>query len=185
MLFEDEPTTPISDELMLTDADFPSTFVHFSHPDDYITMSNPIKPEYIFHRQRNSTHCRLILRISLKVEEGIYFPASFVCDTGAPKLYFCSRLIQLIQRSSVFGVDEDLAVPYVTFFGRKYRFEETPIPHAPANIIGLIALARFGLSVHEDLTFRFNSLPLNYLTNVIVEASPSDNTDQPRVDDVG
>jgi hypothetical protein len=51
-----------------------------AHPHDYIETSEPIAPECINHRR--GRHSRSLLRISLKVAEGRFYPATFVIDTG-------------------------------------------------------------------------------------------------------
>jgi hypothetical protein len=51
--------------------------------------------------------------------------------------------------------DDDLGVEYVQLLGYKYRTEETPEGHAPANIVGLKTLFRWGLSLHAK-PFRFS-----------------------------
>ena len=51
-IIDDDPVTPISQELLLTDEDFPSYFINKSHPDDYKLSDRPIEKELIFHEHR-------------------------------------------------------------------------------------------------------------------------------------
>jgi len=77
----------VQDELQLTDADFPISYVNMAHPDDYKISSSPIDPDYIFHKEPH--HNCLILRISWKTDDG-FLPMSFVCDTSALMHFYLS-----------------------------------------------------------------------------------------------
>ena len=86
----------IAAELLLCEGDFPSNYTHMAHPNDYLLSEEPIKAEFISHR--NGHHNRLLFRISWKLSEGNYLPMTFVCDTGAPMhFYFSGRAMKAIE----------------------------------------------------------------------------------------
>ena len=113
---DEEETTPtgIEEELFLTEKDFPVNFVNMQHPEDYSLQSTPIVKELIYHH-RKGLHTRLILRVSIKLAEGIFTPISFVLDTGAPKVYTSSIAENILTK---YGI-------------HKYRVESTPENYAP------------------------------------------------------
>jgi hypothetical protein len=43
-----QETDVVQDELLLTDMDFPTSFKHMAHPDDYTVQKQPVV-ERIFH----------------------------------------------------------------------------------------------------------------------------------------
>ena len=89
-MFDDEPVTPILEELLLTNEDFPANFVNFAHPDDYIISQQAITPERIFH-QYHGRHPRLIFRVSTRISENEYIPISYVLDTGHLKFIIVNK----------------------------------------------------------------------------------------------
>jgi hypothetical protein len=87
--------------------------------------------------------------------EDIFTIMTFVLDTGAPKMYISQLAKPLLCAYTILGADEELGIEYVRFFGRKYRVENTPEGHAPANILGVKLLCRWGLTLHDEPTFGF------------------------------
>jgi len=158
LMLEEDPKTPVPEELLLTDEDFPSYFVDKHHPDDYKITDHPIQPEHIFH-EVDGRHPRLILRCSVKLAVGKFCSMSFVLDTGAPKIYLCDDAAKIMTDSGIRVIDKELGIIYVTLLGRKYRVEKTPDGHSPANIIGLKTLCRWGLRLHDEpvLGFTFDN----------------------------
>jgi len=148
-IIDEDPTTPVPEELLLTDEDFPSNYTNMHHPDDYKLTTQPIEKELIFH-QFKMRHPRLILRFSIKLAENVFTSMSFVLDTGAPKVYISAFAKPLLVQHCLLVEDEELGVKYVKFFGREYRTEDTPEGHAPANIIGLKTLCRWGLTLFDE-----------------------------------
>lgn len=139
MVFEDEPVTPVFQELLLREEDFPANYSNFAHPQDYEITDEPIPAQHIYHEFRGR-HSRLHLRCSIKLSDDEFLSASFVLDTGAPKVFLCDHLLHILTARGICERDPDLGVSFITIFGRKYRFERTPEGHHPANIIGLKTL---------------------------------------------
>lgn len=147
-----------SADLLLTDADFPSTFKDFAHPDDYQLHSDPIEPQCIFH-QYPGGHNRLIYRTSIYIGPGRYTTLSFVCDTGAPKhLYLSPRAVDTLQRYKLLRIDSETDISWVYVKNKKVPVDVTPPKHSPANIIGLKLLCKLGLQLDEE-GFTFTSAP--------------------------
>jgi hypothetical protein len=94
IIIEDDPATPIAEDLLLTDEDFPPTVVDKRHPNDYKLTTEPITKELIFH-EIEGRHSRLILRTSVKLAENLFTSMSVVLDTGAPKIYLCTEAAAL------------------------------------------------------------------------------------------
>ena len=146
------------EDLLLTDADFPSSFKHFAHPDDYTIVPEPIVPVCIFHSYLGG-HNRLIYRTSVCVSPGKYFTLSFICDTGAPKsIYLSRRAVELFRQAGLVQKDDDTDVSWVTIARRKTPIDLTPNNHTPANILGLRVLCKLGLQLDEN-SFSFKSAP--------------------------
>ncbi len=145
--------TTVESELLLQDGDFPGNYKRMAHPNDYEIIKAPIDTEFIFHK--NQHHNRLIMRISWMLGDNRYVPMSFVCDTGAPMFFYLdTRAIDILRTHSVITEDE-LQTLYVTTNGHKALVQETPATHKPANIIGLLMLSRFGLTLEND-RFKIN-----------------------------
>jgi hypothetical protein len=155
MIIDEEAMTPVEEELLLRDEDFPSTFVNKAHPQDYILSASSIVSEYIFHEYRGLRHPRLIWRVSYKLGEHAYMPISFVLDTGAPKMYLCSHLMNILIERELVVKDHDMEVVYMMMLGHKFVVEETPEGHAPANIMGLRALCTLGLQLFREPNYGF------------------------------
>ena len=51
-MLEVDPVTPVPEELMLTDEDFPPNYVNKQHPDDNTLAQSHIKKELIFHEHQ-------------------------------------------------------------------------------------------------------------------------------------
>jgi U3 small nucleolar RNA-associated protein 25 len=149
LIIEDEPVSPVGQELILTNKDFPSNYVNFAHPEDYLLTSSPIPVEYLFH-EHYGRHSRLILRCSLQLSSSTFISLSFVLDTGAPKFYASEHLSDILFSKQIATSDLDLGMNYITLFGRKFPLEQTPTGHHPANIIGLKMLCRWGLILTEE-----------------------------------
>lgn len=154
LMIDDEPTTPVAEELLLSNEDFPTNYVNFAHPEDYIISNQPIQPEKIFH-QYKFRHPRLLLRVSWKIGENEFFPISFVLDTGAPKIYLNATVFQHFTQRNIIHIVEDMGVMFVKLFDHNYIVEETPLGHAPANIIGLKTLCHLGLQLTATPSFGF------------------------------
>lgn len=155
MMLEDEPVTPVFQELLLRDEDFPANYSNFAHPQDYEITDEPIPVEYIYH-EFHGRHPRLHLRCSIKLSDDEFLSVSFVLDTGAPKFYLCDHLSHILTARGIREQDHDLGMSFVTIFGRKYHAERTPDGHHPANIIGLKTLLRWRLRLHDEPTFGFS-----------------------------
>ena len=79
-----------SDDFLLQDADYPSYFKRMQHPEDLKEFKQPLIPEYnIRHKKRG--HHRLLFRISFEMQNGLFIPITFLCDTGAPSHFYLSR----------------------------------------------------------------------------------------------
>ena len=144
MMLEDDKER---EDLLLTDADFPTGFVNFSHPDDYIEGEKV--EERILHHSLDHHHHRLLWRVSWKLGDK-FFPFTFILDTGAPKYLYLGKLAwNLLKSKNELKIDQDLGESYTTIWGRKCIVVETPDPHAPCNIIGLQLLLRWQLVLHD------------------------------------
>lgn len=132
-IIDDDPTTPVPEELLLTDEDFPRNYINKQHPDDYKLSNAPIEKELVFH-QHKGRHPRLLLRCSIKLAEDVFCPMTFVLDTGAPKVYLSAFAKPILAAYNLQAVDKDVGFEYVTLLGRKFVMEDTPEGHAPANI---------------------------------------------------
>lgn len=153
-LIDDDPITPVTEELLLTDKDFPAFYINKHHPDDYKISNTPIEKELIFHEYKGG-HNRLLLRCSIKLSDDLFCPMTFVLDTGAPKVYMSAIGKSILAEYKLLINEEDLGIDYVKFLGRKYIVEDTPEGHAPANILGLKTLCRWGLTMHDEPSFGF------------------------------
>jgi hypothetical protein len=51
--------------------------------------------------------------------------------------------------------EDELSIEYVKFLGSKYRTEDTPVGHAPENILGLKTLFRWRLTIYNEPNFGF------------------------------
>ena len=139
--------------ILLQEADFPDNFIDKHHPDDFKPSKTAIT-EYYFHRL--PLHNRLILRISIKISDNIYIPFTFICDTGAPSsLYINSLTRRLIGRRILEDIGGN---QFININGRPLTVYPSPANHPDTNIIGLMALAYFGLIVQE-FQFEFLNLP--------------------------
>lgn len=154
-MFDDEPVAPASEDLRLRDEDFPTFYLNFAHPEDYIIRNEPVPVECIFH-QHNLRHPRILLRISVRLTESQYMAVTFVLDTGAPKVYTSQRLHDVLSQYNIERQDEDLGIEYISLFGKKYACERTPEGHSPANIIGLKTLCNWGLQLTDSPEFAFS-----------------------------
>jgi len=114
------------------------------HPDDYKLTNDPIDVECIHHKKPH--HDRLILRISVKVENE-YIPLSFICDTGSPSyLFLCQKSIELLKPRIQ---ESELEALYITSNNKNILIQESPINHKNSNIIGLKLLFEWGLSLNN------------------------------------
>jgi len=155
------------EEILLQDLDFPDYYVNWAHPEDYKIISQPIKPEFIFHSLVFNTHARLLLRASVQLEESSFMALTFVVNTGAPKpFYFSEKALPiLMDRNLVHSVKDTSGGPYVNVNGRNATCEQSPYKHRHANLMGLEMTARLGLHISEDrennkaVKFGFNQWP--------------------------
>lgn len=163
MILMVHPEEASTEQLLLCPEDYPQNYRGLAHPDDYLVSAAPIAPEYVFNH-RQGRHNRLLLRISWKLSDGAFAPATFVVDTGAPKhLYLCEQLMRLLEVNGVVQEDADNDLAYVVVAGRKCPVEATPAGHAPANLIGLKMLMRLGLSVRDAPPYFAFAAPLEWL----------------------
>ena len=141
------------DGVMLQVADFPDYFINQQHPDDYIITSNYIC-ELIYHRLID--HNKLILRISFKIAEGMFFPVTFICDTGAPGfIYINSITRRLLSRR----IQEDmLENNFIKIDEKFFQVKPSPSNHPDTNILGLRMLSHLGITIDYD-NFSFSRLP--------------------------
>lgn len=77
-------------EFLLTENDYPATFVHMAHPEDNTIVATPIPVESIYHNIPH--HKRILVRLAFWVPAGGFYPVTLVCHTGAPSpLYLVSE----------------------------------------------------------------------------------------------
>lgn len=145
MLYIDE------DETIFKPVDFPSNYINFIHPEDYVLTDTPIYEE-IFHRRRY--HNRIFVRICFKVDTNSFLPLTFIIDTGCP-MYLCPKAKDNLKHIIK---NDELDVDYIEVLGKKMTIDKTPHVHENVNIIGLMALSRFGFSLMGE-EFSFESLP--------------------------
>jgi hypothetical protein len=137
------------EEVLIQSEDFPTNYVNMSHPDDYKRFDNIIQVSSIYNHG-GSRHNRVISRLSWKIGNK-YVPMSFICDTGATKHIYLSKLAySIISTANRIIEDPDLGTKYVTINGRKAAVLPTPDNYEPANLLGLPMLIRLGLSLSEQ-----------------------------------
>ncbi len=142
-----EETEISTGDLLLQDIDFPPNYVHMAHPDDYKPSETPIPLSCLRHE--NLGHCRLILRVSFRLNDDTYIPVSFVCDTGAPSSFYLSEPARNALSGGRLHVDE-LGNLYINdVLSKNAACKETPPNHQPGNLIGLRMLERLGMTLHE------------------------------------
>lgn len=151
LLMEDET-------ILLYEADFPNYYVDKHHPDDYKIVREPFV-RLIYHDRIG--HNKLLLRITTKIGDGMYLPATYVCITDACKgacvgIYTNALLDRLINNRIV--MDKESGISYINTSVGKINVAPTPAPHQDCNIIGLRALCKFGLTLSPD-SFEFTNLP--------------------------
>lgn len=136
------------EEILIQSEDFPMSYVNMSHPDDYKRLENVVQVSCIYNHG-GSRHNRIISRLSWKVGNK-YLPMSFICDTGATRHIYLSKLAySMLNTANRIIEDPDLGAKYVTINGRKAAVLPTPDNYEPANLMGLPILIRFGLSISE------------------------------------
>lgn len=139
--------------MMLHPLDFPNYYTNFIHPTDYVNVTEPFI-EHIFHQKK--CHNRLLLRICTKIDTHTYLPLTFVIDTGAPAyIFLCPRA--KIALESIIKLD-DVQNEFLLINGKKLPINETPSNHDNINVIGVMALSKFGFHFEGD-EFAFNNLP--------------------------
>jgi predicted aspartyl protease len=144
------------DDLLLTEYDFPEEYVNMAHPDDGTIQAEPIVPQYFRHSRRG--RFRMLVRISVRLDETSFAPYTFVCDTGAPMhLYLSESARGALEKAGRIEYDE-VGSPIIEIGGRKAAVRVTPHTHQPANIMGMLMLERFGLQMSEG-SFKFNTAP--------------------------
>lgn len=80
----------------------------------------------------NSRHNRIISRLSWKVGNK-YLPMSFICDTGATRHIYLSKLAySMLNTANRIIEDPDLGAKYVIINGRKAAVLPTPDNYEPA-----------------------------------------------------
>ena len=144
------------EEIMLQEADFPDYFIDKHHPDDYKPINKPLS-ELIYHVMPD--HNRLILRICFKITDTMYIPVTFVCDTGAPSHIYVNSLTRRLIKTLILT---DATGSQILKIGKDkipMLLKPSPAHHPDVNIIGLLALLKFGITANEDDTFAFTRLP--------------------------
>ena len=76
---------------VLTDEDFPASFIHMAHPNDNVAIAASLPIEFIFNDVPH--HKRILVRMSFQIRDG-YYPVTFVADTGAPSSFYLVRHIR-------------------------------------------------------------------------------------------
>ncbi|KAG2423843.1 hypothetical protein HXX76_015003 [Chlamydomonas incerta] len=151
------------EQVALCAEDYPLDFINGQHPGDYVETGAPIEPKCIYHHVYGKFN-RLWYRVSWKLSDGKYTTMSFLLDTGAPKhLYLSSESRKILVEAGLLNEDSDMDLVYVKLFGRDCPVEPTPGVHAPANIIGLKLLKRFGLELFEGEPHFGFKVPIPYL----------------------
>lgn len=120
-------------------------------------MREPVL-DYIYHTKKY--HNRLLLRICFKINNDLFVPITFVCDTGAPgSLYLSEKAREQIEDARILK-DRDLGIEYIKLSTtkKKIQIDDHPSNHKNINIMGLMALSRFGLNVDYE-SFNFKNLP--------------------------
>jgi hypothetical protein len=156
MLMESYEWTP---HFHLWDRDFPIYFKNRKHPQDYQLLDAPIDPECIYHV--NGGHRRLFLRVSFKCKGG-FIPVTFLLDTSWP-LYFriSKEAADVLQLHSVVMTDNYLGWYVNISLGECEEApgmtvcESTNKEYEPVNFMGLAALSKLGLILHE-CSFEFS-----------------------------
>ena len=146
-IFEDET-------ILLHECDFPDYFENNQHPDDFKPRSSPIT-EYIFHRLTD--HNRIYLRICVKITETMFIPLTFICDTCAPSHIYISALTRRLISSRI-NTDPDTGINFLNINSRNFVVKPSPGHHPEINMIGLLALEKFGLCFREG-KFILENLP--------------------------
>ena len=148
MSFEDGVTLQV--------ADFPDYFINQHHPDDYKMASKPIC-ELIYHQLID--HNRLILRISFKIAEDIFFPVTFICDTSAPGFIYINSITRRLLSGRI--QQDMLENNFIKVSDKFFQIKPSPSNHADTNILGLRMLSHLGISIDYD-TFSFSRLPEHF-----------------------
>lgn len=143
------------EDTLLQEADFPDYFIDKHHPDDYKSVRSPYD-ELIYHKMTD--HNRIILRICFKITSNMYIPVTFVCDTGAPGHIYVNILTRRLIKSRI-NIDE-MDNQFLEVGEKEDKMVLRPSHHSDVNILGLLALTKFGLTFNEDDSFSFTRLPL-------------------------
>ena len=139
--------------IMLQDADFPDYYIDKHHPDDYKITEESFY-ELIYHRRTN--HNRLLLRITIMINEYTFLPLTFICDTGAPSFIYISEFTRKCIKNRIKLDDSENEIIIVN--GKKMPLSNSPSNHPDVNILGIRALSFFNLCLnYED--FYFKNLP--------------------------
>jgi hypothetical protein len=138
----------VNEELLLHNNDYPSNYINKAHKNDYKIFKEPNMIEKIFNKI--SHHNRLLLRISWKINDNQYVPMTFVCDTGAPMNFYVSELGKVFIKSRI--NEDELQTEYVIIKNKngntkKVSISPSPNLHSESNIIGLLLLDFFGLTI--------------------------------------
>ena len=75
------PTPPSTEIPTLQTHDFPDYFRNMMHPRDGQLSDIPMEPKLIWHRPADYAPYRLLVRMSVKVNNNKFMPLTFVCDT--------------------------------------------------------------------------------------------------------
>jgi hypothetical protein len=143
----------------LWDRDFPIYFKNRKHPQDYQLLAAPIDPECIYHV--NGAHRRLFLRVSFKCKGG-FIPVTFLLDTSWPLFFRISReaadvlkLHSVVMYDDVFGLYVNINLGGSDDAPEMIVCENTNKDYEPVNFMGLAALSKLGLNLH-DCSFEFS-----------------------------
>ena len=141
-----------SSELAYTELDFPESFVDMAHPEDYKEAPEPVQPEVFYHRTRDPHH-RLLLRASFRLSSKVYSPMTFICDTGlSAGFYFSPHAMSILTKARRI-LQNDIQCPFIETGAGKIPVSEAQQLHQPANLLGLHALQKYGLTLADKPSF--------------------------------
>jgi hypothetical protein len=147
------------EDVLIGKEDFPDNYVNMAHAGDYKPSSEAISPSFIYNRG-GIKHDRIIARVAWKCPNGSFMPMSYICDTGATRQIYLSKLgFLVLAEKGLIMQDPELGTKYALVNGKKVAILPTPITFEPANLIGLPLLARFGLTLSPDGNVSFSNFP--------------------------
>ena len=147
-----------TEELLLVESDFPSSFHNMAHPNDFESVTSPFL-DYITHSEDG--HNRIIVRACFDDGDGKFIPMSFVCNTGAPHSFYLSERGSNLLKSLGRIKNDELDNSFIILpDGFKAKVQKTPQTHKNANIMGIRLLSHFRMKLTgDDLQFSFENWP--------------------------